>query len=80
MSDMSNNKADATEISPLSFASALPLLPHIMPSLFSSAASGSGGLRSMSRVNSFKREWDDDEAPKANGSSSQVDWSPSPEA
>ncbi|OCF36037.1 ATP-dependent DNA helicase PIF1 [Kwoniella heveanensis CBS 569] len=59
-----------------------------MPSLLTSRA-GTGsttytnGHRSLSRVNSFKREWGDDDEPKAEsslkGSSGVLDWSPSPD-
>ncbi|WVQ95472.1 hypothetical protein IAU59_002569 [Kwoniella sp. CBS 9459] len=61
-----------------------------MPSLLTSrAGSGSStftngnGQRTLSKVNSFKREWGDDDEPQAEsslrGSSGVIDWSPSPE-
>ncbi|WVF67909.1 hypothetical protein IAT40_002671 [Kwoniella sp. CBS 6097] len=61
-----------------------------MPSLLTSRAGSGGstfpngnGHRTLSRVNSFKREWGDDDEPKAGsslkGSSGVLDWSPSPD-
>lgn len=45
------------------------------------SSSGSSSQRTLSRVNSFKREWGDDDVVPIKGSSAEVvkDWSPSPE-
>ncbi|WWD20773.1 hypothetical protein CI109_105250 [Kwoniella shandongensis] len=55
-----------------------------MPSLVTSRQSSTNSLslpqRTMSRVNSIKREWgDDDEETKSTSSSGEITWSPSPD-
>ncbi|WVR08671.1 hypothetical protein IAU60_005729 [Kwoniella sp. DSM 27419] len=60
-------------------------MPSLVTSRSSTAASTSStstGHRGFSRVNSFQRNWDDDEPAPSNalkGSSGVLDWSPSPE-